>query len=58
MSSIKILKVLEVLQARGLLQAPGQLDLLAEEIEKELSLSTKASAKNLGKFKGFTTGER
>jgi hypothetical protein len=58
MTSVKILKVLEILQARGLLQAPGQLDLLAEEIEKELSLSTKAMSKNLGKFKGFTTGER
>jgi hypothetical protein len=58
MSSIKIVKILEILQARGLLKAPGQLDLLAEEIEKELNLSSKASTKNLGKFKGFTTGER
>ena len=58
MSSIKILKILEVLQVWGLLLATGRLDLLAEEIEKELSLSTRANAKNLGKFKGFTTGER
>jgi hypothetical protein len=58
MSSIKIIKILEILQARGLLKAPGQLDLLAEEIEKELNLSSKASTKNLGNFKGFTTGER
>ena len=57
MSSIKILKVLEILKARGLLQAPGLLDDLAEEIMIELEKTTKAS-RNLGKFKGFTTGEQ
>jgi hypothetical protein len=57
MSSIKILKVLEILKARGLLQAPGLLDTLADDIAKEMDNKTKAS-RNLGKFEGFTTGEQ
>ena len=57
MSSIKILKILEILKARGLLQAPGLLDDLAEEIMIELEKTTKSS-RNHGKFKGFTTGEQ
>ena len=57
MTLSKIIKVLQVLKARGFLQAPGQLDELAEEIEKEINSQAKASIKEFGKFKGFTTGE-
>jgi hypothetical protein len=57
MSHIKILKILEMLKARGLLQAPGHLDDLAEEIAIEIEKISKAS-RSLGKFKGFTTGDQ
>lgn len=57
MTLSKIVRVLQVLRARGFLQAPGPLDELAEEIEKEINSEAKASVKGFGKFKGFTTGE-